>query len=180
AAVRGATWPSRQQGGAAAACFRGDLAGSAIPRRGGADSGGPCADDGRRGAKASCAPLCNPTKRGRTRQAIVGSIACRSLDRRITLSSAVAQNMGKRFARRADIPLVGAALAGRIRADASGVALRSGESMIVAFDEMKGTDGGLRPAYGELFRWLSEVPSDVFDYRRPDAGGLFRRLGLHL
>jgi len=34
--------------------------------------------------------------------------------------------MGKRFARRADIPLVGAALAARIRADASGAAVQSG------------------------------------------------------
>ena len=31
--------------------------------------------------------------------------------------------------------------------------------MVVAFDEMKGSDGALRPAYGELFRWLAEVPS---------------------
>jgi len=86
--------------------------------------------------------------------------------------------MGKRFARRADIPLVGAALAARIRADASGAAVRSGESMIVAFDEMKGTDGSLRPAYGELFRWLSEVPPDVLDYRRREAEVLFRRIGI--
>src|SRR6516165_2937249 len=50
--------------------------------------------------------------------------------------------------------------------------------MIVAFDEMKGTDGSLRPAYGELFRWLSEVPSDVLDYRRREAEVLFRRIGI--
>ena len=35
--------------------------------------------------------------------------------------------------------------------------------MAVAFDEMKGTDGTLRPAYGELSRWLAEVPPDVLD-----------------
>src|SRR5262249_39112473 len=99
---------------------------------------------------------------------------CRTLDHPITPSSPVAQNMGKRFARRVDIPLVGAALAARIRADASGAAVQSGESMIVAFDEMKGTDGGLRPAYGELFRWLSEV----LDYRRREAEVLFRRIGI--
>src|SRR5262249_62346314 len=142
------------------------------------DSGRPCADHGRGGAKTSCAALCDATKRGRTRQAIVGSIACRTLDHPITPSSAVAQNMGKRFARRADIPLVGAALAARIRADASGAAVQSGESMIVAFDEMKGTDGSLRPAYGELFRWLSEVPSDVLDYRRPQPQLLFPRIAI--
>src|ERR1700754_3377590 len=50
--------------------------------------------------------------------------------------------------------------------------------MAVAFDEMRGTDGGLRPAYGELFRWLAEVPPDVLDYRRREAEVLFRRIGI--
>src|SRR5512132_287254 len=50
--------------------------------------------------------------------------------------------------------------------------------MIVAFDEMKGSDGTLRPAYNELFHWLSEVPSDVLDYRRREAEVLFRRIGI--
>src|SRR5258706_285941 len=50
--------------------------------------------------------------------------------------------------------------------------------MVVAFDEMKGSDGALRPAYGELFRWLAEVPSDVLDYRRREAEVLFRRIGI--
>jgi uncharacterized circularly permuted ATP-grasp superfamily protein len=50
--------------------------------------------------------------------------------------------------------------------------------MMVAFDEMKGTGGTLRPAYGELFRWLSEVPADVLDYRRREAEVLFRRIGI--
>ena len=50
--------------------------------------------------------------------------------------------------------------------------------MSVAFDEMKGIDGALRPAYGELFRWLSEVPPDVLDYRRREAEVLFRRIGI--
>src|SRR5262249_61704919 len=49
---------------------------------------------------------------------------------------------------------------------------------VVAFDEMKGSDGALRPAYGELFRWLAEVPSDVLDYRRREAEVLFRRIGI--
>jgi uncharacterized circularly permuted ATP-grasp superfamily protein len=50
--------------------------------------------------------------------------------------------------------------------------------MAVAFDEMKGTDGMLRPAYGELSSWLAEVPPDVLDYRRREAEVLFRRIGI--
>ncbi len=50
--------------------------------------------------------------------------------------------------------------------------------MVIAFDEMKGNDGSLRPAYGELFRWLSDVPPDVLDYRRREAEVLFRRIGI--
>ena len=50
--------------------------------------------------------------------------------------------------------------------------------MLTAFDEMKGADGTLRPAYNELFRWLSAIPSDVLDYRRREAEVLFRRIGI--
>ena len=50
--------------------------------------------------------------------------------------------------------------------------------MVVAFDEMNGADGGVRPAYGELSRWLGEVPPDVLDYRRREAELLFRRIGI--
>ena len=50
--------------------------------------------------------------------------------------------------------------------------------MVAAFDEMKGADGGVRPAYGELSRWLDEVPPDVLDYRRREAELLFRRIGI--
>ena len=50
--------------------------------------------------------------------------------------------------------------------------------MLAAFDEMKGAEGTLRPAYNALFRWLSEVPSDVLDYRRREAEVLFRRIGI--
>src|SRR5713101_1518025 len=50
--------------------------------------------------------------------------------------------------------------------------------MAVAFDEMRGTDGTLRSVYGELFRWLTEVPPDVLDYRRREAEVLFRRIGI--
>jgi uncharacterized circularly permuted ATP-grasp superfamily protein len=50
--------------------------------------------------------------------------------------------------------------------------------MTTAFDEMKGHDGGVRPAYDELSRWLTEVPPDVLDYRRREAEMLFRRIGI--
>jgi uncharacterized circularly permuted ATP-grasp superfamily protein len=50
--------------------------------------------------------------------------------------------------------------------------------MTTAFDEMKGHDGGVRPAYDELSRWLAEVPPDVLDYRRREAELLFRRIGI--
>jgi uncharacterized circularly permuted ATP-grasp superfamily protein len=48
----------------------------------------------------------------------------------------------------------------------------------VAFDEMKGADGQLRPAYTALSAWLSEVPPDVLDHRRREAELLFRRIGI--
>jgi uncharacterized circularly permuted ATP-grasp superfamily protein len=50
--------------------------------------------------------------------------------------------------------------------------------MTSAFDEMSGTDGGVRPAYAELSRWLAEVPPDVLDYRRREAELVFRRIGI--
>ena len=50
--------------------------------------------------------------------------------------------------------------------------------MATAFDEMKGHDGAVRPAYDELSRWLAEVPPDVLDYRRREAELLFRRIGI--
>jgi len=51
--------------------------------------------------------------------------------------------------------------------------------MVSAFDEMKGHDGAtVRPAYGELSRWLKEVPPDVLDYRRREAELIFRRIGI--
>ncbi len=50
--------------------------------------------------------------------------------------------------------------------------------MDTAFDEMHGTNGGLRPAYGELARWLQEVPPEVLDYRRREAELIFRRTGI--
>lgn len=50
--------------------------------------------------------------------------------------------------------------------------------MGVAFDEMNETGGGIRPAYGELSRWLAETPADTLDYRRKEAELLFRRIGI--
>src|ERR1700735_613346 len=50
--------------------------------------------------------------------------------------------------------------------------------MTVAFDEMKEADGASRAPYGELARWLGEIPADVLDYRRREAELLFRRIGL--
>src|SRR5271166_2988 len=50
--------------------------------------------------------------------------------------------------------------------------------MSVAFDEMTYADGTLRPAYGELSRWLAEIPPDILDFRRREAEVLFRRIGI--
>src|SRR5712675_2517088 len=50
--------------------------------------------------------------------------------------------------------------------------------MAVAFDEMSGPGGDLRPAYQELSRWLKETPPDALEYRRQEAELLFRRIGI--
>jgi uncharacterized circularly permuted ATP-grasp superfamily protein len=50
--------------------------------------------------------------------------------------------------------------------------------MPVAFDEMTGTDGALRPAYAQLSAWLSETRPDILDYRRREAELVFRRIGI--
>jgi len=50
--------------------------------------------------------------------------------------------------------------------------------MAVAFDEMNGTDGQLRPAYTQLASWLKQIPPDVLDHRRREAELLFRRIGI--
>jgi uncharacterized circularly permuted ATP-grasp superfamily protein len=50
--------------------------------------------------------------------------------------------------------------------------------MSAIFDEMRGVNGGVRPPYDELSRWLKEVPPDVLDYRRREAELLFRRIGI--
>src|SRR5436305_6186953 len=50
--------------------------------------------------------------------------------------------------------------------------------MAVAFDEMNGLSGDLRPAYQELSRWLKETPPDALEYRRQEAELIFRRIGI--
>ncbi len=50
--------------------------------------------------------------------------------------------------------------------------------MAVAFDEMNGPQGELRPAYEELSRWLKETPPDALEHRRQEAELLFRRIGI--
>src|SRR6202050_3071504 len=50
--------------------------------------------------------------------------------------------------------------------------------MAVAFDEMNGPEGDLRPAYQELSLWLKETPPDALEYRRQEAELLFRRIGI--
>jgi uncharacterized circularly permuted ATP-grasp superfamily protein len=50
--------------------------------------------------------------------------------------------------------------------------------MAVAFDEMNGPDGSLRPAYEALSHWLKETPPDALEYRRQEAELLFRRIGI--
>jgi uncharacterized circularly permuted ATP-grasp superfamily protein len=43
---------------------------------------------------------------------------------------------------------------------------------------MSGTGGSLRPAYGELSRWLAEVPPEVLTHRCREAELIFRRIGI--
>ena len=52
------------------------------------------------------------------------------------------------------------------------------DSVRLAFDEMKGSVGKVRPSYAELAAWLGEVRPDVLDYRRREAELLFRRIGI--
>ena len=50
--------------------------------------------------------------------------------------------------------------------------------MAVAFDEMTGQDGQLRPVYAGLDTWLRDLPADVLEHRRREAEFLFRRIGI--
>src|SRR5262249_41141440 len=53
-----------------------------------------------------------------------------------------------------------------------------GNRMIAAFDEMKGHNGGVRPAYDVLAHWLAERPPHVVDYPPPEAEVVLRRIGI--
>src|SRR3984885_3345062 len=50
--------------------------------------------------------------------------------------------------------------------------------MAVAFDEMTGQDGKLRPVYAGLDAWLHDLAPDVREHRRREAEFLFRRIGI--
>jgi uncharacterized circularly permuted ATP-grasp superfamily protein len=50
--------------------------------------------------------------------------------------------------------------------------------MAVAFDEMTGSDGSVRPAYAGISGWLGEVAPEVLDRRRREAELVFRRIGI--
>jgi uncharacterized circularly permuted ATP-grasp superfamily protein len=48
----------------------------------------------------------------------------------------------------------------------------------IAFDEMNGSDGTVRPPYGELARWLKDIPPEVLHHRRREADLIFQRIGI--
>ena len=50
--------------------------------------------------------------------------------------------------------------------------------MAAAFDEMRESDGRVRPVYAGLDKWLGDLPPDVLDHRRREAEFLFRRIGI--
>jgi len=50
--------------------------------------------------------------------------------------------------------------------------------MPIAFDEMTGADGGVRPAYAALSEWLKDVPPELLERRQREAELLFRRIGI--
>ena len=50
--------------------------------------------------------------------------------------------------------------------------------MAVAFDEMTGLEGGIRPAYSALSAWLRRSPPELLERRRREAELLFRRIGI--
>ncbi len=50
--------------------------------------------------------------------------------------------------------------------------------MTLAFDEMTGTDGSVRPPYEQLKAWLAGIGPDILDHRRREAELIFRRIGI--
>ena len=55
---------------------------------------------------------------------------------------------------------------------------RRGGFRVIAFDEMRGSDGQVRPAYAALDAWLGSLPPDLLDHRRREAELIFRRMGI--
>ena len=51
-------------------------------------------------------------------------------------------------------------------------------SSVAAFDEMRGPDGSIRPAYSAMAEWLKATPQEILDYRRSEAEFIFRRIGI--
>jgi uncharacterized circularly permuted ATP-grasp superfamily protein len=49
---------------------------------------------------------------------------------------------------------------------------------VIAFDEMRGNDGAVRPPYAALSHWLGGLPPDLLDHRRREAELIFRRIGI--
>src|SRR6266446_10986069 len=50
--------------------------------------------------------------------------------------------------------------------------------MALAFDEMRGSNGQVRPAYAGLDQWLRDLSPEVLDHRQREAELLFRRIGI--
>jgi uncharacterized circularly permuted ATP-grasp superfamily protein len=50
--------------------------------------------------------------------------------------------------------------------------------MADCFDEMRGVDGAIRPAYAGLDAWLRDLSPDLLDQRCQEAELLFRRIGI--
>ena len=49
---------------------------------------------------------------------------------------------------------------------------------VIAFDEMRGSDGEVRTPYAALSSWLGALPPDLLEHRRREAELIFRRIGI--
>ena len=49
---------------------------------------------------------------------------------------------------------------------------------VIAFDEMRGSDGAVRSPYAALDAWLGALPPDLLEHRRREAELIFRRIGI--
>jgi len=50
--------------------------------------------------------------------------------------------------------------------------------MATIFDEMRGTEGSIRPVYQKLARWFEQTPPEVLANRFAEAEAFFRRIGI--